>query len=135
MSQSDHSSPQKGVTAPPNAVAPTTKPFTNSNYSRFRGKCKEYSEALAANNPELTIVRGWYYCPVWNSEEEHWWCKDQDGNIHDPTKLQFPSAGIGEYKEFDGYYPCIQCGEPVHESQLMHQGFCSTKCACACVGI
>ena len=38
-----------------------------SDYLKYRGKCKEMSEALVANNPALRLVRGHYWCPIWNT--------------------------------------------------------------------
>lgn len=58
-------------------------------YKRFRGKCREMSEKAVLEDPTLTLVRGFYFCPIWNSEEPHWWCKRADGTIVDPTAAQF----------------------------------------------
>lgn len=44
-----------------------------SDYLKFRGKCKELSEAACAEDPSLALVRGHYYCPIWNVTEPHWW--------------------------------------------------------------
>jgi hypothetical protein len=33
-----------------------------SDYMKYRGKCKEMSEALVKENPKLRLVRGHYYC-------------------------------------------------------------------------
>ena len=73
-----------------------------SGYQAFRGKCKEYAEAACASDPSLRLVRGHYFCPIWNRDEPHWWTQRPDGTIYDPTKEQFPSAGLGVYTEFDG---------------------------------
>ena len=58
-----------------------------NDYMKYRGKCREMSEALVAENPELTLVRGFYHCPFWGVQG-HWWCKTKTGEIIDPTKLQ-----------------------------------------------
>lgn len=104
----------------------------------YRGKCKEMSEALAKEDPTLTVVRGFYYEPHWGREEEHWWCKKEDGTIVDPTRLQYPSGGIAEfYRKFDGTFECSECGENKPAEQMMHQSryhFCSHKCYGAFVG-
>lgn len=102
-----------------------------SNYSKYRGKCKEMSEALVRENSALILVRGFYHCPVWGTQP-HWWTKDAEGKIYDPTKLQFPSAGIGVYEEFDGTMPCEECGNMTTEADAAfngHYAYCSGRCA------
>ena len=105
---------------------------TESNYMKYRGKCREMSEAAVAEDPSLTLVRGWYYCPVWDKEEQqHWWTKRPDGTIHDPTRLQFPSAGVGIYREYDGMLECECCHATVEEEKAYidgHHVFCSYRC-------
>lgn len=96
----------------------------------YRGKCKEYSEKLCNENPELILVRGYYHCPVWG-EQPHWWCKKSDGTIVDPTVLQFPSQGAGVYQEFDGYFDCETCGKKIKEEDVIEAGsyaVCSNTC-------
>jgi hypothetical protein len=109
-----------------------------SNYLKYRGKCKEMSEALVAEDPTLTLVRGHYFCPIWGSDEQHWWCVKPDGTIIDPTKLQFPSAGRGIYSPFDGTCSCEQCGKELKEEDAVidgHHVFCSNLCYGRCVGV
>lgn len=111
-----------------------------ANYTKYRGKCLEFSQNLCNENPELTLVRGYYYCPIWNEEEQHWWCKDKEGNIIDPTKLQFPSAGNGIYREFDGTIICEECGKEFQENDekaSFHgaHAFCSYTCYGKCIGL
>lgn len=108
------------------------------NYLKYRGKCKELSEQAYAEDPTLTLVRGHYYCPIWDSDEQHWWCKKPDGTIVDPSKLQFPSAGLGEYREFDGIVTCAQCGKEMKEEDAhfdSRYAFCSTICNMRFVGL
>lgn len=110
------------------------------NYRKYRGKCKEMSEALVAENPELRLVRGHYFCPLWGTEEPHWWCVDKDGKIHDPTKLQFPSAGHGMYEEFNGMCTCSNCGNEVPEAEAVIGGngnhaFCNHTCYGRYIGV
>lgn len=107
-------------------------------YTKYRGKCKEFALAAAAANPTLHIQRGWYFCPIWNSHEEHWWCVNDKGEIHDPTREQFPSRGLGSYVAYEGVYPCMECGTHVVEEQASaesHPGFCSSQCYGRCVGV
>ena len=54
--------------------------------------CAEATSLLIIEFPELTRVRGHYYCVVWG-EREHWWCVDPQDNIVDPTASQFPTKG------------------------------------------
>ena len=101
-----------------------------SDYLKYRGKCKEMSEALVAVDPTLTLVRGHYHCLVWG-KQPHWWVKRPDGTVVDPTKDQFPSKGAGEYVEFDGNIECSNCGKPMKEEDADIEGnyaFCSYEC-------
>lgn len=105
----------------------------------LRGKCLEKSQELVAANPELTLVRGWYFEPMWNREEMHWWTKDANGVINDPTRVQFPSNGcLDYYREFNGSYDCEECGTSVLEENAVPMGryiTCSTRCARRLVGV
>ncbi len=109
------------------------------DYQKYRGKCKEMSEALVKNNKNLRIVRGYYHCPIWG-KQQHWWCE----NIHtkeivDPSVKQFPTAGIAaEYEEFDGWLECSNCGKKIHENEASGEGsyaFCSDRCYGMFVGV
>lgn len=96
------------------------------------------SEALAAKTPGLRVVRGHYFCPLWNTNEQHWWCIDEQGVIHDPTRLQFPSAGAGIYEEFNGIVECAQCGKEMKEEDAILDGryaLCSYECYGRFVGV
>lgn len=108
-----------------------------SDYITYRGKCKEMSEALVKENPTLSLVRGYYICTIWG-EQQHWWTKDKNGQINDPTAKQFPSKGKGEYIEFSGIVTCVECGIEMEEETATFDssyGFCSTKCNARFVGI
>ena len=107
------------------------------DYLKYRGKCREMSEALVATDSTLTLVRGHYHCPIWG-EQPHWWCKRSDGTIVDPTKNQFPSRGIGEYVEFNGIIECANCGKEIKEEDADIDGnyaFCSYQCHGRFVGV
>lgn len=110
-----------------------------TDYLKYRGKCKEMCEALIANDPSLRLVRGHYYCPIWRSNEQHWWCEDQDGMVVDPTKDQFPSKGLGFYVEFDGMVECSNCGKEMNEDEIGYSEsryvFCSYECYGRFVGV
>lgn len=111
--------------------------MNNSDYQMYRGKCKELSEEQVRINPSLRLVRGHYHCPIWG-EQAHWWCVKPDGTIVDPSKLQFPSKGIGEYVEFNGKIKCAECNKEVMEEDAIFEGrygFCSSKCVLKFVGL
>jgi hypothetical protein len=108
-----------------------------SDYLEYRGKCKAMAESLSKEH-NLSLVRGHYFCPIWNRDEPHWWCTKPDGTIIDPTAKQFPSKGLGVYTEFDGFVECAQCGKQTQEEDAKFYGnfpFCSTPCICRFVGI
>lgn len=102
-----------------------------SDYTQFRGKCKEMSEALVAADPSLKLVRGHYICPMWG-EQAHWWTVRVDGSVNDPTAAQFPSGGLGEYVPFDGFVECANCNATIEEGKVRHSegryAFCSYRC-------
>jgi hypothetical protein len=110
-----------------------------SDYEIYRGKCLEFSEKAVAEDPTLTLVRGHYYCPIWNSEEAHWWTVRPDGTIYDPTAKQFPSKGMGLYTPFNGVIKCEECGVAVKEEEAYgidtNYRFCSGICYGRFVGV
>lgn len=111
--------------------------MSDTDYLKYRGKCKEMSEALVAADPTLTLVRGHYLCPFWG-EQPHWWAKKQAGEIVDPTKDQFPSRGNGNYVEFDGNVECSNCGKKMKEDEASYESnyaFCSYECHGQFVGV
>lgn len=84
------------------------------------GKCKEATEAMAAAFPELVRTNG-FIDIISDSDRMHWWLKDADGEIVDPTAHQFQCYNdtIIEYREIDDSHParnfkqarCMECGE------------------------
>lgn len=109
-----------------------------SNYLKYRGKCKEYVDAAIVADSTLRAVRGYYHCPIWG-KQQHWWCKRPDGSIFDPTAKQFPSGGIKEfYEEFNGIIHCSQCGKEMKEDEAHFESnycFCSGACHMLFVGL
>lgn len=111
--------------------------MTQTDYEKYRGKCKEMSKVLVAADPTLTLVRGHYLCPAWG-EQPHWWAKKPTGEIVDPTKDQFPSRGAGHYIEFDGNVECSNCGKQMKEDEGSYESnyvFCSNECHGQFVGV
>lgn len=97
------------------------------------GRCAALTQEMAAAFPELTRVRGHYYCFGWG-EREHWWLTTPDGTVIDPTKAQFPSQGLGHYEPLDESQPeptgiCPQCGDQVFDGGTC----CSEDCHMAYV--
>ena len=108
-----------------------------SNYMKFRGKCKELSEQLILEHPDYKLVRGHYDCPIWG-QQPHWWCVAPDGMIHDPSAKQFPSGGLGEYIPFNGKVTCAECSKEITEEEARFESnyaFCSDKCLMRFVGL
>jgi hypothetical protein len=110
----------------------------DNGYRLYRGRCKELSEAAVAADPTLTLVRGHYWCPMWNRDEPHWWTVRADGTIFDPTREQFPSKGMGEYTPFDGRIACSNCAAETNEDKAILESnyvFCSVRCFGQFVGV
>jgi len=109
-----------------------------SDYTKYRGKCKEMSEAIVVENPTFRLVRGHYWCPMWGNQQ-HWWVENDKGEIIDPTKDQFPSKGNGDYTEFDGNCECAECGKKFKEEDMYMGGgnyaLCSSQCYGRMVGV
>lgn len=115
-----------------------TELTVSEGYRLYRGRCHELSTAAVAADPTLTLVRGHYFCPIWGTEEPHWWTTRPDGSVYDPSALQFPSRGAGFYRPFDGYVECAECGTRVLEEVSIltgSYGFCSDACAWRFVGL
>lgn len=113
--------------------------MSDSDYLKYRGKCKEACQELCRVDKTLKMVRGHYYDVMWGSQP-HWWCIKLDGTIVDPTARQFPTKGTGEYTEFNGIVTCSECGKevPENEATIIGNGnyaVCSTKCALRIVGL
>ena len=108
--------------------------WVENNVKEAYGRCKEYVEKMHTTFPELSVRRGFYHCPFWG-ERQHWWLEDEDGQVVDPTAVQFPSKGAGEYEslnddELEDKVPtgvCMDCGAPVYHGVM----FCSERCEMA----
>ena len=109
-----------------------------ADYLKYRGQCKPLCDQAIKDDPTLTLVRGYYFCPIWNVREQHWWTKRTDGSIYDPSALQYPSAGAGFYEEFNGCLECDNCGKTIKESEARFDSrfaFCSYECHGRFVGV
>lgn len=112
----------------------------SENYLKFRGKCKELSEAACVDDPSLTLVRGHYQCPFWG-KQAHWWTVRLDGSIYDPTVLQFPFGNLAQpeyYIPFNGVVECSNCSKEITEDEAVFDSnyvFCCTQCLMHFVGV
>lgn len=93
------------------------------------GRCDDATREMQRAFPELTRVRGHYYCPVWG-ERQHWWLVTAEGAIVDPTAAQFPSDGDGVYQPWvegdeEPSGKCPNCGGLVYSGGTV----CSDVCA------
>ena len=117
----------------------TTEIEKASDYSRFRGRCKDLVDEAVSKDPTLTAVRGHYFCPLWNREDQHWWAVRPDGTILDPSVCQFPSKGFGIYTPFDGMVTCSECGKTMEEDDAAKisgkYAFCTEVCYGRFVGV
>lgn len=92
------------------------------------GQCAEITQLMITDFPELRRVRGHYYCSMWG-KRSHWWCVAPDGSVVDPTAIQFPSRGAGEYVPHEEGSPeptgkCPNCGGYCYEGRDL----CSAAC-------
>lgn len=92
-------------------------------------RCGEVSREMRAAFPELRLVRGHYICLILREELPHWWLVTHDGRVVDPTAIQFPSNGNGEYIPRDESQPeptgrCYNCGNLCFDGSAC----CSTDC-------
>lgn len=99
------------------------------------GTCGQVTLDMLAAFPELTRVRGHYYCSSWG-ERAHWWLVSPDGAIVDPTAQQFPSQGTGTYVPWEegSAEPtgrCVNCAEYAYDGRDV----CSDACGDAFVAV
>jgi hypothetical protein len=87
------------------------------NQASAYGNCKQAVDAMKAAFPELEIACGKVDVLGYPHPRDHWWLRDADGDIVDPTAVQFPL--IMGYAELDADAPerryprmkCMNCGE------------------------
>lgn len=95
--------------------------WITQNVHEAYGQCEKVTASMLEAFPELTRVRGHYQCPVWG-ERAHWWLTAPDGSIVDPTVMQFPSRGCGDYEPWDDSKElptgkCMNCGGYAYRSE------------------
>lgn len=98
------------------------------------GECKNACTQMKKFFPELTITNGFVQSPLLENEEglEHWWLKDKEGNIIDPTRSQYEYVEPITYIEIDDNHParnmprnkCPNCGKYFYGTGYL----CSDKC-------
>ena len=101
------------------------------------GCCAELTQQMAEAFPELTRVRGHYYCTAWG-RRAHWWLATPGGEIVDPSANQFPSRGHGHYAPWDETRPeptgmCPNCGGEVYDGGTCCSAACTRKYAAYCL--
>ena len=102
--------------------------WIKKNVPNSFGTCREATKDMQKEFPHLRRVRGHYCCPLWG-ERGHWWLEDEQRNVIDPTRNQFPSKGLGEYIEWNDDNPeptgrCINCGSYCYDGETV----CCTGC-------
>lgn len=108
-----------GQNAKVTKLKPEYKEWIDINVKVPQNNCESYSIMMHDKFPELKLVRGFYNEPV-NVKTPHWWLKDKDGNIVDPTFDQFIGPQLKffyeEWKVLGDWFTkpvgiCIICGE------------------------
>ena len=100
------------------------------NSSEALGKCQEYCDTMGEIFPELIQKRGFYHDVIWG-RRMHFWMETPEGDIIDPTVVQFPTKGSGEYEALEGdalpIGRCMNCGELVFVGSP-DSNICSQTC-------
>ena len=103
-------------------------------------KCQEASKKMKEAFPELRVTNGFISLPFELDEKAHWWCVTPDGEIVDPTSIQYGTC-ILDYEEINDEHParkyrlakCMNCGEQYYETPelkgVMHNSSCEKEFA------
>lgn len=96
--------------------------------------CSEWTKEMATAFPELKRVRGHAYLSPPFGERPHWWLVEENGDIVDPTYLQwydpyYTGAIVLDYLPWDETQPeptglCPNCGGLCYNGMSV----CSMKC-------
>lgn len=100
------------------------------------GRCRDATEEMQRDFPELRIRKGHIYDLSWG-QRGHWWLETSDGEIVDPTASQFPA--LMEYEEWKPGRPvrvgkCMNCGKDIWEKvetldeEPRRRSSCSHEC-------
>jgi len=81
------------------------------------GACSAATTQMVAAFPELTRVPG-HVQSYQSGRRAHWWCETSEGEIVDPTRIQFEDAVFLSYERFQPGQEvrvgrCMNCGEPI----------------------
>jgi len=118
--------------------------WINSNYPDFGsaiGRCKEACHKMKDAFPELEITNGYVTLAFFSDQRTHWWMKDKEGQVIDPTAIQFLENGtpIIDYEEIDDEHDerkfekarCMNCGEyyfvKPENKGVMHNRSCENE--------
>ena len=117
--------------------------WIDSNLSRdptdCQGRCREFSEALCCQFPELIMIRG-HVKWAFNEEDRirypegypHWWCEDENGVVYDPTCPQFVLVTGLEYIPWDNSLDeptgkCPNCGKYCYNGSYLCCSACEVE--------
>jgi len=94
------------------------------------GKCEKWCHEMIKVFPELKLQRGFYHCLIWG-KREHWWLKDKNDEIIDPTIKQFPNT-FGTYEKWIEGTPeptgkCSNCGQYCYNDNYVCSEACKTE--------
>jgi len=111
----------------------------NVNDDNGYGKCDELTRRMVKAFPTLTRRKGFFHSVFWG-RRQHWWCRDEGGDIVDPTARQHPD-GICFPKSDEAYEDLTDCtddelAERVPSGKCMDCGaevyggkrFCNSAC-------
>jgi len=101
-------------------------------YTDALGRCKEACTEMKRKFPELTVTNGFVSSAWEENNREHWWLKDLEGQIIDPTRMQYRNIEPIEYEEIDDNHiarqkprkHCPNCGGYFYSDGYL----CSEKC-------
>lgn len=107
----------------------------NNGYGLCHGICEKMKEEF----PELELRKGHFFSTFWG-KRPHWWLRDPNKKIVDPTSLQHPDGlyfppddckyedmtdlSDKELMEIVPTGRCADCGEDVYKND----SFCSKSC-------
>jgi hypothetical protein len=117
------------------------KEWIDKNYPTYQSalaQCVKACKDMVIVFPELKTTNGFAHF-IHCEPRAHWWCKDPEGNIVDPTAHQFPKylgSPIMDYEEIDDNHParmyaqakCMNCGEYYYETPELRGVLHNKRC-------